>query len=154
MIKTFWRWTVFVAQVRHHRQLIHVAVSRRQLVLLISVQSLELVVVLMLVDVTFCPPIKDPWTQMLVVLCESHGLKVGKFCKNAYQLHRMEMRWCPCLCRWKIWKQHRQFITFVYHENIAVLVVLLIIKVNWKKSQSLAYLSYYFINNNFLNNDD
>lgn len=86
-----------MAQVRHHRQLIHVAVSRRQLVLLISVQSLELVVVLMLVDVTFCPPIKDP-----TVVCESHGLKVGRFCKNASQLQRMEeeeARKCSCPSR-------------------------------------------------------
>ena len=82
---------VFVAQVRQHRQLTHVEVSRRQLALLINVQSLELVVVLMLVDV-ICPPIKDP------TVCESLGLKVGKFCKNAFLLHHMERR-CHYRCR-------------------------------------------------------
>lgn len=93
---------MFVAQVRQHRQLTHVAVSRRQLVLLINVQSLELVVVLMLVDV-ICPPIKDP------TVCESHGLKVGKNCKNAYLLHHMERR-CHCRYRAGPSKRHRRVV--------------------------------------------
>lgn len=58
-----------VAQVRHLR-LIPVAVSRRQLVLIVNFQWLELVVlVLILVDV-FYPPVKT--------VLESQDLKVGK----------------------------------------------------------------------------
>lgn len=110
-----WRWMACVAQVRH-RQLTHVAVSRRQLVLLINVQSLELVVVvLMLVDV-ICPPVKDP------TVWESLGLKVGKYCKNAYLLHHMERR---CHYRYRVGpsKRHRRAIIYSWHENTAALVV-------------------------------
>lgn len=106
-----------VAQVRH-RRLTHVAVSRRQLVLLINVQSLELVVVvLMLVDV-ICHPTKDP------TVCESHGLKVGKYknCKNAYLLHHMERR-CHYRSRIGPSQRHRRAITCSSLGNTAALVV-------------------------------
>lgn len=105
---------VYVAQVRH-RRLTHVAVSRRQLVLLINVQSLELVVVLMLVDV-ICPPTQDP------TVCESLGLKVGKYCKNAYLLHHMERR-CHYRSRVGPSKRHRRVVICSWHGNTAVLVV-------------------------------
>lgn len=104
-----------VAQVRH-RQLTREAVSRRQLAPIINVQSLELVVVvLMLVDV-ICPPAKDP------TVCESHGLKVGKYCKNACRLHHMERR-CHCRSRIARLKQHRRVIICSLLDNTAALVV-------------------------------
>lgn len=136
----------YVAQVRH-RQLTHVAVSRRQLVQLINVQSLELVVVvLMLVDV-ICPPAKDP------TVWESHGLKVGKYCKNAYLLHHMERR-CHYRSRVGPSKRHRRAIIYSWHDNTAALVVpRLILKLNLSMEYFLLEWTYfYFLPSSFYPN--